>query len=74
MHHANIGCNEAISGFFGMPVPDWIFGTYHQPKELLIDGRMATAKDFAIRPPRGFVAWIDRWARRREAGIMRPPE
>ena len=74
MHHANIGCNEGISGFFGLPVPDWCFGTYHQPKELLLDGRMATAKDFAIQTPRGFVGWIDRWARRREAGIMRRPE
>jgi hemolysin III len=59
MHHANVGCNEAISGFFGMPLPDWCFGTYHQPKELLLDGRMATAKDFAIRPPPGIVGWID---------------
>ena len=74
MHHANIGCNEAISGFFGLPVPDWCFGTYHQPEELLLDGRMATARDFAIRNPYGFVGWIDRWARRREAGIMRGPE
>ena len=74
MHHANIGCNEAISGFFGLPVPDWCFGTYHQPKELLLDGRMATARDFSIRPPRGFVRAIDRWARKRETGILRRPE
>ena len=74
MHHANIGCNEAISGFFGLPIPDWCFGTYHQPKELLLDGRMATAKDFAIQAPRGFVRGIDRWARKREAGILRRPE
>ena len=71
MHHANVGCNEAISGFFGMPVPDWCFGTYHQPKELLLDGRMATAKDFSIPAPRGFVSRIDRWARKRETGILR---
>jgi len=74
MHHANIGCNEAISGFFGLPIPDWCFGTYHQPKELLLDGRMATARDFSIQAPRGFVRSIDRWARRREAGIRRRPE
>ena len=71
MHHANIGCNEAISGFFGMPVPDWCFGTYHQPKELLLDGRLATAKDFSIPEPHGFVKRIDRWAKDREAGIRR---
>jgi hemolysin III len=71
MHHANIACNEAISGFFGLPLPDWAFGTYHQPKELLLEGRQATARDFAIRPPRAFVRWIDEWARRRESGIVR---
>lgn len=74
MHHANIGCNEAISGFFGLPVPDWCFGTYHLPKELLLEGRMATARDFAIGQPRPFVRWVDRWARRREAGILRRGE
>lgn len=71
MHHANIGCNEAISGFFGLPIPDWCFGTYHQAKELLLDGRMATAKDFSILAPHGFVRAIDRWARKRETGILR---
>ncbi|HEY2954383.1 MAG TPA: hypothetical protein VGK89_03930 [Candidatus Eisenbacteria bacterium] len=71
MHHANVGCNEAIGGFFGLPIADWCFGTYHQPKELLLEGRKATAKDFAIPAPRGFVRWLDRWARKRESGIPR---
>jgi len=74
MHHANISCNEAISGFFALPVPDWCFGTYHQPKELLLHDRLATAKDFAIREPRGFVRWLDRWAQRRETAIVRRPK
>jgi hemolysin III len=71
MHHANISCNEAISGFFGLPIADWAFGTYHQPKELLLEGRLATAKDFAIPPPPGFVRWLDAWARKRESGLNR---
>ncbi len=71
MHHANIGCNEAISGFFGLPVPDWCFGTYHQPRELLLEGRRATAKDFAVRAPRGWVRALDGWVRRREARVVR---
>jgi hemolysin III len=71
MHHANIGCNEAISGFFALPIPDWCFGTHHQPRELLLEGRMATAKDFAVREPRRFVRWLDRWARQRESTIVR---
>ena len=69
MHHANIACNEAISGFLGLPIADWVFRTYHQPKELLLSGRVATAKDFAVPPPWPFVRWIDAWARRRETHI-----
>jgi hemolysin III len=71
MHHANIGCNEGIGGFFGLPVADWCFGTYHQPRQLLLEGRIATAKDFAVRPPHGFVRWLDRWTRKRETQIIR---
>jgi len=69
MHHANISCNEAISGFFSLPIADWAFGTYHQPKDLLLEGRVATAKDFAIPPPFPFVRWVDSWARKREARV-----
>ncbi len=69
MHHANISCNEAISGFFSLPIADWVFGTYHQPKDLLLEGRVATARDFAIPPPRKFVIWMDAWARKREAQL-----
>lgn len=71
MHHANISCNEAISGFFSLPVADWVFGTYHQPKDLLLEGRVATAKDFAIPPPRTIVRWMDSWARKREGQVRR---
>ena len=66
MHHANISCNEAISGFLGLPIADWAFRTYHQPKELLLSGRVATAKDFAVPPPWPFVRALDAWARKRE--------
>jgi len=69
MHHANILCNEAISGFFSLPIADWVFGTYHQPKDLLLEGRLATARDFAIPPASRFVRWLDSWARKREAHI-----
>jgi hemolysin III len=70
-HHANISSNESISGFFGLPLADWAFRTYHQPEDLLLHGRIATAKDFAVHPPWPFVAWMDRWARAREAKIIR---
>ncbi len=67
MHHANISCNEAISGFFGLPIADWTFGTYHQPRELLLEGRVATAKDFSVPSPPRVVRWLDDWARKRES-------
>lgn len=70
-HHANVGSNEGISGFFGLPLADWAFKTYHQPQDLLLHGRIATAKEFAVRPPWPFVASMDRWARAREAKILR---
>ena len=71
MHHANISCNEAISGFFSLPIADWMFGTYHQPKALLLEGRVATATDFAVPPPPGWVRWLDAWARKRESELSR---
>jgi hemolysin III len=70
MHHANVACNESISGFFWLPVPDWCFGTYYQPKQLLLEGRKATAKEFTVPPPHEFVRKLDRWARGREARIQ----
>jgi hemolysin III len=69
-HHANISANEAISGFFGLPLADWVLHTYHQPPDLLLHGRMATAKEFAVRPPWPWIARMDRWARSREAKII----
>lgn len=71
MHHANISCNEAISGFFSLPIADWVLGTYHQPVELLLEGRVASAKDFAVRPPPRLVRWLDGWARKRESQLRR---
>ena len=68
-HHANINVNEAISGFFGLPIADWTLRTYHQPQDLLLHGRLATAKEFAVRPPWRFVTWVDRWARRQETRL-----
>ena len=41
----------------------------NKPKSLLLEGRMATAKDFAIKPPPSLVRWLDGWARKREASF-----
>lgn len=69
-HHANVAWNEAISGFFGLPVADWVFGTYFQPKNLLLSGRVATIRDFhPQQQPRSWVVKLDRWARQRESAL-----
>jgi len=58
-HHANIKCNMAISGFSGLPVFDWLFGTYKQPRELLFDGTLAKEDDFSAPKPRWPIRWLD---------------
>jgi len=71
-HHANTSRNMAISGvLLGFPLPDIVFGTYHQPAELLLEGRMATAREFSAPAPPGWVRWLDTRARRREANLSR---
>lgn len=74
-HHANIAWNEAISGFFGLPVADWVFRTYWQPRELLLSGRVATIRDFhPYQKPWRFIRALDRWAAKRESAHRhRPP-
>jgi hemolysin III len=58
-HHAAIDCNEAISGFFILPVFDWVFGTFLLPKTLYIDGSEWQESEF-IRPrPYAFIHWCD---------------
>jgi hemolysin III len=62
-HHADIRCNEAISGLFGLPVPDWIFGTYVDPSTLYKHGQSAAPEEFVSPAPRfGFLRWLDRMA------------
>ncbi len=59
-HHANIKCNLAISGFFGLPIFDWLLRTYKQPRELLLDGTLAGEEDFSAPTPCWFIRWLDR--------------
>jgi hemolysin III len=61
-HHANDKCNEGISGFFGIPVADFIFGTWINPKTLYVHGKELNKEEFM--PPRPFflIRWIDEFA------------
>jgi hemolysin III len=60
-HHADIRSNEAISGFFGLPVADLVFGTLVKPRSLYKDGTVVGAEEFKSPKPR-FISWLDRLA------------
>lgn len=58
-HHAVIDCNEAISGFFTLPVFDWVFGTFVLPQSLYADGSEWTATEFTSPRPVALIRWCD---------------
>ena len=59
-HHADIRCNESISGIFGLPLPDLILGTYIDPATLYTHGRTADPKEFVSPRPRfAIIRWLD---------------
>lgn len=71
-HHADIRCNEAISGVFGLPVVDWLFGTYVDPATLYPTGKAIDLKEFSSPRPRiGLVRWLDSQA---DAAVRRRRE
>jgi hemolysin III len=62
-HHANVRCNEGIGGFFGLPVADWIFGTYSAPwSSIFKDGEIIHSVDYGAHPskPRMIIRFLDR--------------
>jgi len=60
-HHAVIDCNEAISGFFILPVADWVFGTCIIPGVLYKHGQsVAEEKEFLSPHPVAPIRWLDR--------------
>lgn len=58
-HHAVIDCNEAISGFFTLPVADLVFGTWIFPKSLYTDGGEWEASEFTSPRPCRLIRWCD---------------
>lgn len=61
-HHAVIDCNESISGFFGLPMGDWTFGTCVIPKSIYADGDEWTASEFTCPHPRWLIRKLDAWS------------
>jgi hemolysin III len=79
-HHAVIDCNESISGYFGLPLADWTFGTCVIPQTIYADGEEWTPDKFRSPHPRRLIRWLDAWAdrvvqhRRALASAERKPE
>lgn len=63
-HHAVIDCNESISGFFGLPLADWTFGTCVMPKTVYADGDEWQPSEFRSPKPVAFIRWLDTRAQR----------
>lgn len=63
-HHAVVDCNESVSGFFGLPVADWLFGTCVIPRTLYSDGEEWRPQNFVAPRPGRFIRRLDAWAAR----------
>jgi hemolysin III len=62
-HHADIRCNEGISGVFGLPLVDFALGTYVDPETLYKHGQSVCPTQFNSPVPRfAFIRWLDRLA------------
>jgi len=72
-HHAVIACNESISGFFGLPLADWVFGTSLMPATIYADGEEWSPEKFRSPRPRWLIRQLDAWTgqlvRRRREGV-----
>jgi len=75
-HHAVTDCNESISGFFGLPVADWVFGTCVIPKTIYAQGEAWESVKFRSPQPIAVIRWLDTWAARvvkqRRAALAEP--
>ena len=63
-HHAVIDCNESISGYFGLPLADWAFGTCVIPQTIYADGEEWAPEKFRSPQPHRLIQWLDGWADR----------
>lgn len=61
-HHADIKCNEGISGFFGIPVADFVFRTWINPNTLYPHGGHVDLREFQPPKPVFFIRWFDQFA------------
>jgi hemolysin III len=64
-HHVDMKCNESISGFFGIPIPDFVFGTHVSSERLYEQGTYETPEAFLSPKPCAFIKWLDGLAEKR---------
>jgi hemolysin III len=74
-HHAVTDCNESISGFFGLPLADWLFRTCIIPQTVYAQGEEWSPEKFRSPKPRILIRRLDAWAagavrERRLAAVM----
>ena len=65
-HHVDIKCNEGISGFFGIPIADFLLGTWVNPKTLYTHGSYVNKEEFLPPKPVFFIRWIDDFAEKQK--------
>lgn len=58
-HHADVRCNESVSGFLGIPVPDLLFGTYIKANTLYPHKQIVDPSEFVTPKPIFFIHWLD---------------
>ena len=59
-HHANVRCNESVSGFFGLPLPDLLFGTYVPSATRFPDQTQVPATEYRSPRPYLFIRLLDK--------------
>lgn len=64
-HHADIKCNEGISGFFGIPIADFVFNTWVDPSTLYPHGAHVDFSEFKPPKPIWFIEWFDKMAEKK---------
>ncbi len=67
-HHLDIHCNEGISGFFGIPIWDFLLGTYARLRRPVRAGVTLEKEDFIVPTPRWPIRVLDQFA----AWLIRP--
>lgn len=71
MHHSNELVNQAIGGFFGLPIWDWIFGTYFVPEDVPLPEAWVRPETQKPPRPRWLVRMLDLMVKRLETRFIK---